>query len=141
MKNTTVLITSALFILVIMSGGCATLGGKSDEEMVMDVATEWKEAIVAQDIERIVACYSEDYEGGRGEDKAGMREFMENAIDGGMLDQMEISIEEVQVTVDGETASASNIELSWSEGGITLNFTLAKEGKAWLLTGSEMSRD
>ena len=141
MKKSILLTTAVLFAVIAMTSGCATLGGgKSDEELITEAVTAWKTAIEAENIDDMMALYSEDFEGSEGEDKAGVRQRTEGFIDGGMLADITIGLDAVEVSVDGDSASASNISIEFAQGEIYLKFDLKKEAKkTWKFISSEIS--
>ena len=70
-----------LAVLAVVAAGCASLGGKSDADLVCETMTQMDAAMSAADVDAVMASYSEDYEG-RGRDgatmtKEGLRERYE----------------------------------------------------------------
>lgn len=124
---------------LVLVGGCATTGkGLSDEELIATMLAEWKTAFEAQDIDGMMAAYSEDYEGSRAESKEQVREFLGGAMDQGYLDDAEIILEDAETTIEGDTATVAPITLSGGPGSIDLQFNLKKEAdKAWRIVGSD----
>ena len=62
--------------------GCAIFGrGLSDEELIQQTLAGYNAAMVAQDIDKMMAAYSEDFEGENGESKDDVREFITGAKD------------------------------------------------------------
>lgn len=67
---------------LVLVAGCLTTGkGPSDEESVAAMLAEWQAAFEAQDLDRMMVVYSEDYLGSRGEGKEQLREFVAGAMD------------------------------------------------------------
>ena len=115
-------------ILATQVCGCATLfKGKSDEVLIRGVMGEWKAAMVSQDLEGIMAAYSEDYEGRRGSGKKELREFISRLIDEGRLSNYEIKMEEMAVSVDEETAAVGPVEFVGSQRPWRFHLELQKE--------------
>ena len=124
---------------LVIVAGCATLGkGPSDEELIATLLADWKAAFDAQDLDKMMAVYSEDYEGGRSEDKDQLREFLEGAFDQGYLDDAEVDIAEAETTIEGDTATVAPITLSGPPGSMDLQFDLKKEAdKVWRIVSSD----
>lgn len=93
----------------------------------------WKQAVIAQDIDAIMANYSEKFSSQEAEDKEGMREFFEEAIKEGMLENIDINLETARLTITDDTAEFS---IFGDEGEIEMDFTLKKEDKkTWRIIG------
>jgi len=102
-------------VLAVVAAGCAALGGKTDADLVSDVMTRMDAAMSTGDVDAVMACYSEDYEGrGRGGTtmtKEGMRERLERwlprmaerAAEGGSQRRTDMS--QAVAAVDGDTAT------------------------------------
>ena len=140
MKRTTLLIGS-LAVLTLWCG-CATMGrGMSDEERVRAVLVEWKAAFAELDIDAIMEPYSEDYAGPRGTGKQEVREFIDRAIRQGSLEEMEMDIENAEITVDGDTAVAAPVTFSGDFPPMRLTLELKKEDDGcWRFAGSDVAR-
>jgi len=126
-------------LAVVLVCGCIGMRGPSDEELIANTMTTWQEAIMAPDVETLMATYSEEYETSEVPDKESMRQFMEMIADQGYLDDMEVSMEEAETVIDGETATVSPVEIGTAMGSMTIEFTLQKEDGAWLIVNSESS--
>jgi hypothetical protein len=124
---------------VIVAGGCATTGsGMSDSEQIDVLLGKWQEAILAKDVDKLMATHSEsfahdgyDYEA---ENKAGLREYIEGSIDQGGFDDVEVSMEYTDIVIEEDTATVYPIEYTNWEGSITIELTLAREEAGWLIT-------
>jgi len=129
-------------IVAVMAGlviGCAAGGkGASDAEQITGVLTAWKAAIQAKDIDAMLATCSEnfshdgtDYQAG---DREKLRDFVEGAIDMKYLDNVEISFQGAKKNIEGNKAVVYPIDYSNVAGAVTMELTLAKEKKGWLIT-------
>jgi len=98
---------------------------------------EWKAAIVAKDIDKLMATFSENYVSSRGSGKDAMRERMSGAIERGFLDSVEVNIENPQITIEGDKATFGPVEFVADRGTMTLEYSLQKENGAWLIVGSK----
>ncbi len=66
--------------MLLAAAGCE-MGGLSDEAQLTAALGQWKAATEAQDIDKMMEPYSEDYEGDSGEGKEGVREFLSGMKD------------------------------------------------------------
>ena len=115
-------------------------GGPSDEEQIGAMLAEWKAAFAAQDIDAIMEHYSEDYSGSRAENKQQIGEFIEGAISQGYVDDLEVDVENAEVAVDGDTATATPVTFSGSFGEMGLTVDLRKEPDGhWRIVGGEQA--
>jgi ketosteroid isomerase-like protein len=124
---------------VLVTSGCATTGsGVSDTDQIGALLEEWKEAILAEDADRLLATYSEnfshdgaDYDA---EDKAGLREFIDWGIQGDRYADAQINIDDADIAIEEGTATVYPIEYTNWEGTVTIELTLTKEKAGWLIT-------
>jgi len=98
---------------------------------------EWKAAMVAKDLDKLMATFSENYLSSRGSGKDAMRERMAGAIERGFLDSAEVNIEDAQITIEGDKATLSPVEFTSDRGTMALEYTLQKENGAWLIVSSK----
>ncbi len=137
MKKSGIVTLAVAVVLATALCGCASLlggGGPSDEELVTATLTEWKAALEAQDVDKMMAQISEDFEGEEG-GKPEMKEFLEGAIDQGYLDGAEVDLEGADTTIDGETASVVGLTIESDMGGATLDMELKKDADGvWRIT-------
>jgi hypothetical protein len=118
--------------------GCAAMGkGPTDEELITALLGKYKATGEAQDIEGSIALFSDKFEGEQG-DKDDMKEFMLEAKEMGYLDDMEVILEDAEITIDGDTATVYPLEVETAMGAATLGLTLTKEPSGWMITGMEM---
>jgi len=118
--------------------GCAAMGkGPTDEELITALLGKYKATGEAQDIEGSMALFSDKFEGEQG-GKDDMKEFMLEAKDMGYLDDMEVILDDAEITIDGETATVYPMEVETAMGGAILELTLTKESSGWMITAMEM---
>ncbi len=138
MKRSVILNLSLFALAAFLVCGCQTLGvGPSDEQLINTAMAEWKAAMAAQDIDKLMALFSEDYVSSRGSGKVAMRERMAGAIERGFLDDVDIKIEDAQITLEGNKATFGPVEITSDRGTFTLEYTLQKEDGAWLIVSSK----
>jgi len=138
MKRSVILNLSPVVLAAFLVCGCQTLGvGPSDEELVSTTMAEWKTAMAAKDLDKLMATFSDNYVSTRGTGKDSMREFMTRAFDEGFMDNVEVNIENAQITIEGDRATFGPIEFVSDRGMFALEYKLQKEDGAWLIVGSK----
>jgi len=110
----------------------------TDEKGIAGALERWKDVLIAQDVDKILAGVSEHFTSYDAPDKDALREFVENSIAMGYLDDAEVFLEDAETEIDGSTATVYPIDLSTAAGDVTIEFTLTKEEGGWLLTGMEI---
>ena len=116
-------------------GGCASTGGggMGDADMIQSLLDDMMAALLVQDVAKMVSFYADDSSSETG-DKAATQEFLEGAKDQGILEDIEIDTSELEISVDGTSATAEPIILETAIGTITLGFELQKRGGSWVVT-------
>jgi len=138
MRKSIIMRFSVGIVVAMVVCGCAAFGkGPSDEELIGAVLEKWKAATVAQDIEAQTALLSENFEGSEG-DKAETKAFMQQVKDMGYLDDAEVTLEEAEITIEGDTATVYPIEIVTAMGMATVELELTKEDTGWMITGMEL---
>lgn len=124
--------------LTLLAVGCATGGsGPSDEELVQGVVDQYVAALKIVDLDAVFALYSDDYQGVFG-DKEAEKAFLEDAKDQGYMEDMEIDISDLAITVDGESAQVAGIVTETPMAVADATLTLEKRGGAWVITESQI---
>jgi len=124
---------------VLVTSGCATSGrGLSDTDQIGALLEEWEEAVLAVDADRIMATHSENFahDGYEydAEDKAGLREYIEDSIAQGNFDDVEVDMASADIAIEEGVATVYPIGYTNWEGSITIGLTLTKERAGWLIT-------
>jgi len=133
-----VILNLSLVVLAVILCGCQTLGvGPSDEELISTTMAEWKAAMVAKDLDKLMATFSENYVSSRGSGKDSMRERLAGAIERGFLDNVEVNIENAQIMIEGDKATFGPVEFVADRGTMMLEYTLQNENGTWLIMGSK----
>ncbi|MHC4132433.1 MAG: Cif family virulence factor [Planctomycetota bacterium] len=134
MKKTTCL----TLVLLVCSLICGCQTGPSDEELINTRMDTWKQALIAQDVDAMMVGYSEEFTSAEGTDKDGVREFMEGATDGGVLDNLEINFETAELTITDDRAEFGPVEIMSDMGSMDFLYTLKKEDKnTWRIISSD----
>ncbi|MFM1918735.1 MAG: hypothetical protein RLZZ303_369 [Candidatus Hydrogenedentota bacterium] len=101
------------------------------------------DAAKKEDLDTVMALVSEDFEHPQLGDKAGLREFLQGAIDMGYIemyaDDTEVSTEDTEFEEDGEELIIYPIDVEGPWGSATLEFVAKQEGGAWKIVGVDAS--
>ena len=115
-------------LAVVVAGGCAgTAKGPSDLELVTQQIENFKTALLAKDIDKVLATVSETFYHPEVGDKAAARDIMKQGIDSGFTEGGQVDLTNMQVKIEKETATAYPIVASAAPGSVTVGLTLKKE--------------
>jgi len=138
MKKSLIPKLGAGVLVAVLLCGCQM--GSSDEKLISTTMANWKAALMAQELDKFMDSYSEDYESDRGFGKEEIRGFMERGIDEGFLDDIEVDIEGAEIAIEGDKAQVAPVVWTGERGQMTMEFTLQKEGDTWRIVNSKRER-
>jgi ketosteroid isomerase-like protein len=140
MRKTTLLPSIIAGCVILGLAGCASMSkGPSDKDLIQNLLNEWKSATEAQDLDKMMACFSNDFRGDEG-GKDEMRAFLANFIDSGNLDGAEVDLEKAETIIEGNTASVLSTWLSSTAGSLGVDLDLQKDPDgAWRIVGLDAS--
>lgn len=128
MKKATIVNLVVVVSVLALVSGCSTLGkGPSDEELAMEAATTFSQAVVSKDLEGAMAVVSEDFFNSDAGDKAALGDYIQGAMDAGYFENGKCDVTAAEVTLEGETATVYPIQMSSDMGAITVSLELKKE--------------
>ena len=127
-------------LMAVLIVGCATMGGAKDQKAIEKTLADWKAALEKQDVDGMMAFYSEDFTNERGNSKAEVQEFFQGVKDQGYLEGATADVSTAKITIEDGTAKVEPITLSSDAGSLDASLVLKKEGKVWLIAGSEMNQ-
>ena len=129
---------AVVVVVGLLAAGCEMAGGLSDEDQLTAALGQWKSALEAQDLDKMIEPYSDDYEGERGEGKEGVRQFLGGMIDEGALEDVEMDISEAEIKIEGDKATVGPIMYAGDWGEIEMMRILKKESDGvWRVVGTE----
>jgi ketosteroid isomerase-like protein len=133
------ILTLPLAVLMMLIFGCqeSQVQKANPKQDINKVLVKLQAAYVKQDLDGIMAVYSEDYSGPQGEQKAQVREFLAGVIDQGVLDNTKVDIDDVKIKVEGDTATAAPVTYSGDWGQMDFKTIFKKEGSNWRVIGGE----
>ncbi|MHC4571832.1 MAG: nuclear transport factor 2 family protein [Planctomycetota bacterium] len=121
---------------VLLLGGCQLLV-PSDGELINLTMVQWKRALVAKDVDKMMEVYSEDFVTGDGGDKEDVRKLVEWAIGEGYLDDIEVDLEEAEMGIEDGEATFDPVELRFVSGDRQrYGYRLRKEKGLWRIVRS-----
>lgn len=128
-------------LAVLAMAGCQSSGGgggggASDEDIIRGHVEAAMAALVAQDIDAMTANYADDFTSDQGGGVAEMREFLKGAQEQGFLDDVEVDLSELTITIDGDKAKAEPLNLEGAFGALTLELEFTKRDGQWVVTYS-----
>jgi ketosteroid isomerase-like protein len=124
------------FAVVMLLGGCKSTA-VSDETLIANLFADYQQKLQAQDIDAVVAMYSDSFAGDQGMTKENLREFMNGAKAQGMLQGVTVSAEGAQVTINADgTATMAPVRIYSSNFDIAQTYTLKKEAGGWMIVGT-----
>jgi len=129
----------AIFI-VALACGCQS-SGLTDEKLINTTMTDWKTALTAQDLDKLMATYSDNYASDKASGKDAVRERMTKIFEQGWMDNVKVNLEGAAITIDGDKAEFGPVKFTSDEGMFTRQFTLQKEHGSWLLVGSKKQQE
>ena len=136
MKKTAISVLMVAVLGAVWAGGCASAPkGPTDEEVIQKLIGDWKAAAVAKDLDKMLAGYSDAFQHPEWGDKAGLKNFLKEALDMGYLENAQVNTEKMQVKIEKDTATAYPIQLKAAFGSATIELNLKKEAKGWAVTG------
>lgn len=127
------------FLAATLVCGCATgPKGPTDEELITSTINGLKEAVLANDLDKIMVCLSEDFYHPEVGDKESMQDLAEQGLDMIDMSSAEVDLEDMEITIEGDTADVYPVVASASLGSVTVSLSLKKEANgSWCITGGD----
>jgi len=107
--------------------------GPSDEEQIRALTNKFVEAGNNQDLESLMSCFTEDFEGANGEDKKAIGEIFEYIFT--MDAEFDATDIAVDLAEDGNSAEVGDLDILETPYALLLK----KEGGTWLISGYRQS--
>jgi ketosteroid isomerase-like protein len=123
-------------LLIAAVAACATLSGESsDKAAIRGVLGQWRSALSANDLDRAMSLYSEQFKSGD-MDKAAEAKFLKAAMDEeGFGTTSMIIFEHATIAVKGDRASVIPIAVSGKTGSESLGLDFVRENGQWRICG------
>ena len=126
-----------VIVLAIASVGCAGVRGPDEKALIMELIENWKAAAEEGDIDGLMVLYSRDFVGEQGETYDSLEKQLAHLLP--MLEAYGVSYDTADVALQIHNGEAVAGPLLMRAMGRTtpMDFTLAKENGAWLITATE----
>jgi len=136
MKHGKWLVSLVLVMALLGVAGCASTSKKSPEEQIRETVAQWTATLKAQDVDGCMKYFSEQFTNYSWGDKEGAREFIQDAKDTGLLEDIEIGIDTMEITMDGtDRARVYPIDITGAFGTLTFDVTVVREKDGWKVIG------
>lgn len=106
----------------------------SEEEQIYSMLLTMKSAFEAQDLDRVMSAFADDFRDVEGRDKTMLRALLQTYRTAFGLHQVRLGIDEATVTVNGNRGSLTPIYLNTPEINLTLLVEGEKRGDSWQIT-------
>jgi PBP1b-binding outer membrane lipoprotein LpoB len=121
-------------IAAIVLAGCATApSGPTTEEQINAKVAQWARTLAANDVDAFMALHADTFSDSDGNDKAALRLLIENMIDQGAFDDLDVFTDNMVMNVDGDTVEVIGIGLNSALGGILVDLTYKKIDGNWMV--------
>ena len=138
MKKSVIMNSGMAALAIVMFCGCQIPGPRpSNKSLIKATMANWKAALLARDLDKLMSVYSDNYVSTRGDGKDSVREFMTGVFEKGWLDNIKVNIEGAKTAIKGSKATFAPVEFVSDRGTRTMEFTLQKEKGTWLIVGSK----
>ncbi len=128
---------AALLLLIENSGG--DTAAMTPEEAARAALEAMGAAVTEGDLDTVMTYFSEDFEHYEYGDKAGWRQFQQDAMDQGYWDGIEVDGSDAEVKVDGDTASVYPVTVNGAFGTLTFEYILKNEDGTWRVIEFDVS--
>lgn len=133
------LIVPVTMIALLALAGCAGVKGPSDLDLVKQTCDAWGKALVAKDVQGVLATMSEDFSSSQVASREALGELLQDAIDSGYLEEAEVSFTQAQYTAEQDgTYTVYPVDLASAAGAVSAELKLKKVDKQWLISGLEV---
>jgi len=107
----------------------------SNEALIGKVAEEMKTSLMAKDVERVMALFSDNFSTTTMPDKDSAQALIEYGLSMGFFDTCEISYDLADLTLEGDKAQLYPFRLQSGSDLITAHVEMSKELAGWKITG------
>ena len=119
--------------------GCQLAWGSGDGILIAQLLNNFKESVLAQDIDRFGSLFSERQSDAQDEPGQNVREVMTALMDARALYDIQVPIEQARTVMnDDGTATVFPVKATGLNLDVTERFTLVKEDGAWLISNIEI---
>lgn len=117
--------------------GAAPAASPSDR--AMEAAKAWGAALAEQDLDKVMAIFSDDFEHYEYGDKQGISDFIGQAMDMGYLEDLEVDLDDAEAEVDGNEVIIYPIDLLGAFGSVTFELVFKEKDGEMKIVGLDAS--
>lgn len=132
---------TATMILVAAVAGCAsTAKGPSDDELITNSINTFVTGMKSKDVAVLLSAVSANFSTSDAPDKESLGNFLQNAIDAGYLEEVEVGMEDTtrEMSDAKDSVYVYPLEIESLAGVATMGLTLKKEEGNWLITSMDL---
>jgi uncharacterized protein GlcG (DUF336 family) len=119
-------------------GGATAETAASPEEAVKNSVTKVKTALETLDIDLLMDQFSNDFEHPEAGDKETAKQMLQMGMEMGYADDGEVSLDDMEIEVDGDTATVYPVDLSSPAGSVAVELQYQKEPGGWKIIGLDV---
>ena len=124
--------------IVVLCGCASTLLDTNIEDEVLATMRDYRAAMMAGDVDALLALYSEDWEDNHGASKESLKDRYQGMREKGRNEEFEIDLSAAEAVVDGDTATIAPVTLWSPDWSITYTHKLKKEADGvWRLVRTD----
>jgi ketosteroid isomerase-like protein len=131
MKKQHLALTLALTTALLLTAGCATLGGSSDQDQITELIATWQHAFENADVEAAMRVFSEDFKSEAMLSKDIVRQYLEDDQRETFLETADIDTTDLVITINDDTAVAEPIYVINDADEALIWHDLKKEADGW----------
>ena len=129
-------------MLALLAAGCATVGaGPTEQERLQATLDGWSASFESQDIDAMMAFYSEDFATDAGYSRNAIGQYFQAMADAGYLEGAEADFSLSTIVMQNGTATVGPIYLSSFAGSLRTMLELEQDADGvWRIVESEIRR-
>ena len=117
----------------------ADAAAASPGDRALEAAKAWGAALAEQDLDKVMAVFSDDFEHYEYGDKQGIADFIGQAMDMGYLEDLEVDMDDAEAEVDGNEIIIYPIDLLGAFGSVTFELVFKDVDGAMKIVGLDAS--
>jgi len=118
--------------------GTPFVAEKENTNEVVKALAAYHQAEKKQDVEKMIAAYSESYSNSDGADRSAVRRYFEDAVAQGVYSALSVDMKKCDITMDGNIATATPVIYESPTGKTSYSYRLRKESDGvWRIINSE----
>jgi hypothetical protein len=108
----------------------------SDRQQIATLLAQWKKALAAGDLPRLITLYAQDFKSGE-RDRSAVAAYLQTIIHDDDFKQAVIVTDDATVAIDAGKATVAPISVGKPTGASSVRLELTKQNGRWLITGMD----